>query len=357
MRTITATIAVSMMSVWLVGTAQAAPVTIGSPLQGEVKSIGPTGLTATVANLGTAGPVAAPVSGAIVQWRLLGAKGGPFRLRVLRPRGGPNFTAVSSSPAVTALGPGLEAFPTALPVQAGDLIGLDVVPGQQVGTLVSSASTVAAWNPSLSDGESRPHTEAATGGFEFAFNAVVQPAPAVNVVSPSSGSFKGGTSVTISGADLTGATAVTFGGTPALFNVNSETQIVAVAPAANEPGPVPIAVTTVAGTATNPALTFDYQACIVPQLKGKKLKGAKKRIRKAGCKVGRVTKRDDATAKTGKVVRQGPKAWGKLAPGTKVNVTLGLQKRSAKTRTGGTAERRNATDYPPSGDLVRAGKA
>ncbi len=323
MRPITSTIAIATMSLCLVGTAQAAPTTIGSPLQGEVKSIGPTGLTATVANLGTAGPVAAPVSGAIVQWRLLGAKGGPFRLRVLRPLGGPNFTAVASSPAVTALGPGLETFPTVLPVQAGDLIGMDVVPGQQVGTVISSTSTVAAWNPPLGDGESRSYTEAGAGGYEFAFNAVVQPAPAVNVVSPRSGSFRGGTSVTISGADFTGASSVTFGGTPALFNVNSESQIVAVAPAANKPGRVPIAVTTVAGTATNPAATFDYQACIVPQLKGKKLKGAKKRIRKAGCKVGRVSKRDDATAKAGKIVHQGPRAGRKLAPGTRVNVTLG----------------------------------
>ena len=322
MRPITATVAIAMVSVCLAGTAQAAPVTIGSPLQGELKSIGPIGLTATVANLGTAGPVAAPVSGAIVQWRLLGAKGGPFRLRVLRPAG-PSYTSVSSSPAVVALGPGLETFPTVLPVQAGDLIGMDVVPGQQVGTMISSASTVAAWNPPLADGESRAPTEAGVGGYEFAFNAVVQPAPVVNLISPGSGSFKGGTSVTINGADLTGASAVTFGGTPALFNVNSESQIVAVAPASNQPGRVPIAVTTVAGTATNPAVTFDYRACIVPQLGGKKLKGAKKRIRKGGCRVGRVSTRGDATAKTGKVVHQGPKAGRKLAPGTKVNVTLG----------------------------------
>ncbi|MBK5220724.1 MAG: PASTA domain-containing protein [Thermoleophilia bacterium] len=36
-----------------------------------------------------------------------------------------------------------------------------------------------------------------------------------------------------------------------------------------------------------------------------------------------MTKRDDVTAKSGKVVHQGPKAGRKLAPGTKVNVTLG----------------------------------
>ena len=139
--------------------------TIGSPLQGEVNPIDPIGFTATVANLGTAGPVAAPVSGAIVAWRLLGAEGGPFRLRVLRPLGGPSFTAVGSSSAATAWGPGLEAFPTALPVQAGDLIGLDVVPGQQVGTMVGSVSTVAAWNPPVGEGESRAYTESGAAGY------------------------------------------------------------------------------------------------------------------------------------------------------------------------------------------------
>jgi len=323
MRQITAVIAIALMSVCLAGRAQAVPVTIGSPLQGELKTISPIGLTATVANLGAAGPVAAPVSGAIVQWRLLGMKGGPFRLRVLRPLGGSSFSAVGSSPAVIAFGPGLETFPSALPVQAGDLIGLDVVPGQQVGTLVSAVSTVAAWNPPLADGESRAYTEAGAGGYEFAFNAVVQPAPAVNVVSPRAGSFKGGTSVAISGADFSGASSVTFGGTPALFNVNSENQIVAVAPAANKPGPVPVSVTTVAGTATSPSATFAYKACIVPRLKGRKLEGAKKGIRRGGCRVGRVTTGNTVTAKTGRVVHQGPRAGRKLAPGTKVNVTLG----------------------------------
>lgn len=323
MRATTSTVAIALLFCWLTGTAQGAPVTIGSSLQGEVKPIGPTGFAVTVANLGATGPAAAPVSGAIVQWRLLGAKGGPFRLRVLRPLGGSNFSAVSSSAAVTAFGPGLEAFPAALPVQAGDLIGLDAASGQQVGTILSSVSSLAAWNPPLSEGESRPYTEAGDGGYEFAFNAVVQPAPTVNVVSPSRGTFRGGTRVTISGADLTGASSVTFGGTPALFNVNSESQIVAVAPTANKPGRVPIAVTTLAGTASGTAASFDYRACVVPQLRGKKLRGAKKRIHRAGCKVGMVRKRDGVSARSGEVVRQGPRAGLVLAPGSRVGVTLG----------------------------------
>lgn len=324
MRAITSTVAIALTSVWLAGTAQAAPVVIGSPLQGEVKPIGPIAFAVTVANLRSTGrPVAAPVSGAIVQWRLLGAKGGPFRLRVLRPLGGSSFSAVSSSAPATAFGPGLETFPTALPVQAGDLIGLDAASGQQLGTISSSASTVAAWNPPLADGESRAATEAGDGGYEFAFNAVLQPAPSVNVVSPSRGSFRGGTSVTISGADFTGASSVTFGGAPALFSVNSDSQIVAVAPAANNPGRVPIAVTTLAGTGSAAPASFHYRACIVPGLKGKKLKTAKKRIRRAGCKLGRVVHRGGVTASDGQVVRQGPRPGRTLDPGARVGVTLG----------------------------------
>ena len=79
--------------------------------------------------------------------------------------------------------------------------------------------------------------------------------------------------------------------------------------------------TTVAGTATG-ATPFQAQACKVPQLNGNKLRGAKKRVRKAHCKVGKVKKIEGATAKTGKVVKQRPKAGKVLAPGTKIKVTL-----------------------------------
>jgi hypothetical protein len=64
--------------------------------------------------------------------------------------------------------------------------------------------------------------------------------------------------------------------------------------------------------------------CKVPNLVGKSLKGAKKKIRSANCKVGGVTKKNGATAKTGRVVKQSPKAGKILAVGTKISVTLGL---------------------------------
>jgi len=74
--------------------------------------------------------------------------------------------------------------------------------------------------------------------------------------------------------------------------------------------------------AVPPVVPPEAKKCTVPALKGKKLKAAKKKIRAAGCKVGKVTKRKGATAANGKVVRQGPKAGKVVAGGTAVKVTL-----------------------------------
>ena len=53
-----------------------------------------------------------------------------------------------------------------------------------------------------------------------------------------------------------------------------------------------------------------------------KLKAAKKALKKASCKPGKVSKRNGATAKTGKVKKQSPKPGKVLAPGAKVKLTL-----------------------------------
>ena len=78
------------------------------------------------------------------------------------------------------------------------------------------------------------------------------PAPTVTQVSPSAGPTAGGTAVTITGTNLTGATAVSFGSTPATsFTVTSSTQISATAPAGA--GIVDVTVTTAVGTSTTSA--------------------------------------------------------------------------------------------------------
>lgn len=95
-----------------------------------------------------------------------------------------------------------------------------------------------------------------------AFSAPVPPptAPTITSTSPGGGTTAGGTSVTITGTNFTGATAVTFGGGNATsFTVDSSTQITAVSPSFGTPGAVDIAVTTSNGTATA-TNAFTYSA-------------------------------------------------------------------------------------------------
>jgi hypothetical protein len=88
---------------------------------------------------------------------------------------------------------------------------------------------------------------------------VTAAAPTVTGISPSGGSPSGGTSVTITGTDLTGATAVKFGTTDASsYSVDSATQITATSPAGSV-GTVHVTVTTASGTsATSSADQFTY---------------------------------------------------------------------------------------------------
>jgi IPT/TIG domain len=85
------------------------------------------------------------------------------------------------------------------------------------------------------------------------------PVPSITSVSPNSGSTGGGTVVTIRGSGLSGATGVSFGGTPAQsFVVNPDGSITAVAPA-GAAGVVDITVTTPGGTSTtDPADRFTF---------------------------------------------------------------------------------------------------
>ncbi|MFK0278195.1 putative Ig domain-containing protein [Ensifer sp. NPDC090286] len=87
------------------------------------------------------------------------------------------------------------------------------------------------------------------------------PPPTVTSISPTSGPTAGGTTVILTGTNFSGATAVTFGATPAAgFTVISGTQITATAPA-NAAGTFDIRVTTVGGTsATSAADQYTYVA-------------------------------------------------------------------------------------------------
>jgi hypothetical protein len=263
---------------------------------------------------------ASPVNGAIVSWSLKGASVTPgFAIRVLS-RSGTSITGIATSTRQTPAGPGLQTFTTALPIKQGQLLGVDIPEGGQFGLAAVPGTTLVEVSPNLPDGGTAPVIEFPNE--EVGFSAQVQPAPTISTLGITSGPATGGSSVLMAGTDFEGATSVKFGATPATFTVTSENTISATSPP-SAAGPVPVTVTTVAGTATS-AQQFLYTAptCKVPKLKGKTLKSAKKRIRAADCRVGKLTKKEGATAKDGEVVKQVPKPGVTVPATTKVKVTL-----------------------------------
>nr|WP_268245875.1 IPT/TIG domain-containing protein [Streptomyces chryseus] len=92
--------------------------------------------------------------------------------------------------------------------------------------------------------------------------ATATPAPTVTAISPATGPIAGGTVVTITGTGLSGATAITFGATPATGISCTATSCTATAPA-HAAGTVHVQVTTPGGTsATSVADQYTY---LVPQ--------------------------------------------------------------------------------------------
>ncbi|MBS1845591.1 MAG: IPT/TIG domain-containing protein [Actinobacteria bacterium] len=334
--------------------ADAETVVVGSPLLGEFpNSLTVSGLLSSTANTalgGVGAHVASPVSGTIVRWRTKGTfSGGGFRIRVLRPVGA-NYIGAGGGSFATPVGSSLQVFPTNVPIQAGDLIGLDAEglnATYSVGNVVGS--NYRAFSPTFPEGGSASPIYSNSG--ELGFDAEVVRTPTVIQTGPPSGALSGGTTVTIAGRDLEGATAVKFGASAAAanFTVVSDNEITAVAPPGAQPGAVDITVTTVGGTSTavsgdkftylappvspNPApavpstsppvLPKSPRTCTVPDVIGKHLPRAEKALVAAGCRRGTVTKAKGATRMAGLVTKEAPKPGTKVAAGTKVNVRLG----------------------------------
>ena len=103
-------------------------------------------------------------------------------------------------------------------------------------------------------------SDSVNGRFGYAFKGYIYLAsPTVTKISPTTGSAGGGNSVVITGTRFTGVTSVNFGTTPAVFTVNSATQITAVSPAGA--GVVNVTVVTNNGTsAISSADQFTYTA-------------------------------------------------------------------------------------------------
>jgi hypothetical protein len=84
--------------------------------------------------------------------------------------------------------------------------------------------------------------------------------PTLISISPVSGSISGGTFVTLRGANLANASAVTFGGLPAtnFTRYDAANQVTANVPATTVPGPVNPIIVTPAGSVTNTSVSYTY---------------------------------------------------------------------------------------------------
>jgi hypothetical protein len=316
--------------VWaLLGTAaaQASTISIGSVLPTTFKST-PFGQTETQFN--TALPekganLTSPVTGALLRWRIQGAKGGPFFLRVLRPTGSGAYTAVGTSAPATPTSAGLQTFTTNIPIHSGDLIAVDSSnPTDEIGTAeVAGANTAFIFPPPFEGATVAP--SGSVSGQELELSAEVQPTPVIADVAPAQGTITGGTKVVITGENLAGASAVKFGDVAASsFIIDSDTQITATAPKGTSAGVVPLSVTTLAGTGSTARNTgFEYVACTVPSLLGAKQSVAKRRLQRHGCKAGAIRTVKGPRSKVGKVLAQSSRAGKVLAPGSKVNLKVG----------------------------------
>jgi hypothetical protein len=162
----------------------------------------------------------------------------------------------------------------ATPVAVKELTGVKAVAAGDVSSYaLLNTGTVKAWGGNemgeLGIGNTTNHNEPVavlelgevtgiSGGSLWALSTGT-PDPIVTKVEPKTGPEAGGTSVNITGANLTGATAVKFGANNAKeFKVNSETSITAVSPAGS--GAVDVTVTTPASKSpTSAADQFSYR--------------------------------------------------------------------------------------------------
>jgi hypothetical protein len=177
-------------------------------------------------------------------------------------RVGSQVDGLSNLPTVTAISPatGSTAGGTSVTISGTNLTGATAVTiggTAATGVTVDSPTQITATTPAGTAGSASVlvTTPAGTNVANTLFTYITP--PTISLVSPAAGSTAGGTTVTISGTNFTGATAVTFGGAAAAtFTVESPTQITTNTPAGTA-GSASVLVTTPGGTnAANTLFTY-----------------------------------------------------------------------------------------------------
>jgi hypothetical protein len=180
----------------------------------------------------------------------------------------PNGYTYGTLPTIAAVTPssGLPAGGTTITITGTNLTGTTAVTLGGVaatGVTVVSATSVQCVTPAHAEGTVAVVMTTAAGsvtqenGFTYALPIPVIPPPTVANLSPVSGSTSGGTTITITGTNLTGTTAVTLGGVAATgVTVVSATSVQCVTPA-HAVGTVAVVVTTASESVTQ-ADAFTY---------------------------------------------------------------------------------------------------
>ncbi len=153
------------------------PVTLGSTTGSPTGNICGAMIDCTYVpftNVADAGLVA-PFNGTVTSFSInAGSSGGTVQLRVLRPAAGGTFIGVGTSPAET-LTAGLNTFTVSLPVESGDVLGLDNSSSALLfDTSALTPLTAYYETPSLIDGAPASAPNETQTGFRLLLSAVVQ---------------------------------------------------------------------------------------------------------------------------------------------------------------------------------------
>lgn len=152
----------------------------------------------------------------------------------------PSPLSTTPPPVVSGVSPtnGLLAGGTVITITGANFLGATGVTiggSPATNVIVNSATQITATTPVGVAGPATVNVLTASGagisGATFTYGTTAGAAPSVSAVSPTNGTTAGGTVVTITGANFTGATGVTFNGLPATsVVVNNDTQITATSP-------------------------------------------------------------------------------------------------------------------------------
>lgn len=209
---------------------------------------------------------------------------GAVQVKVTSPYGASADTAADdftyvAAPAITGLSPasGPIAGGATVVITGTGFVGLSGAAAVKFGDTnatgytVNSATTITATAPAHATGPVRVKVTTPYGasGNTAADDFTYVGSPTITGIKPTAGTTAGGTSVVISGTDLTGVTAVTFEGTAATFTLDSNTKITAAAPAhAAGKARVEIAGSTVGGPVDPNAKPVYYQYVDAPVVTG-----------------------------------------------------------------------------------------